>query len=279
MSVPYLDAAPSLEAFSANVLGQGRPKFEKAIYYRAPKTRTNGKGATFKHDQADWIVVRGNNDNTMLTMMRKGYQPLSQFGTISNGPKGAPSAFDLYDKWGPILTHPDGPRQFPLSQIMAFGWYRPENVPVPGVKFAALSRENLIRELGEPRIIEYLCPECEARRFLRANHLGRHLKVSHDYDRAELIALARDKNWSFSKDLTGDRIERSFEFGDEPETASAVTAPQPEPDFELVTDESPTRDETRPTCPECGGPRGEKSKRCRDCHAKALKARGTRVAA
>lgn len=233
MSVAYLDAATAEAGFPA--LMQNRSKFEKTIYYRAPAQRSDGKGGLFTHAQAGWITCRGNNDNTQLTMLRKGYQPLPQFGIVAQGTPQNPSAYDRYGKWGPILTHPDGPAQFPLAQILALGWYRPERVPVPGVKFPALSKANLERELGEARIVEFHCPECERYRTLKANHLGRHLKVSHDYDRTELMALARDKGWSFSKDLTGDRIEQAFEFtDDEPEDAPA--APVAEPSFEVAVD-------------------------------------------
>lgn len=175
---------------------RGRRDTERVMYYRL---------------KSGWITGSDTQPSKFITMTRKGATLLPQFPPIT----------DSKDYWGPILRHPDGPEQFPVDQIIAYRWYREENLPVKGVRFPQLKGQ---------KIVEYPCPENCRRTFLNPIHLASHMRIIHEYQRHEIIAYGTAAGIDFSK-LPGGRETLTFDYQEqEPEPEVPV-----EPDFELAT--------------------------------------------
>lgn len=165
--------------------GQARGKIsERAMYYRKPP----------KGNEAGWIVVNGTNPERQQGLFSKGCVPLQQYGFVD--PQSVEHEDPSYRQWAQILRAPGGPEEFPVEQLIAFRWYDPEVCPVPGVRFP---------QLDGVAIQRVWCPECETVYFHKPNHLARHLRVMHDYDRAEIIAVGQELGISFAKEMTNGR--------------------------------------------------------------------------
>lgn len=217
-----LDSVPpeALMEIAENMLGNKRTD-EAVIYYRKP-LMANGK----PHSEAGWICWSDSQAGKQLDLWKKGWQPLNKYGEIrvkksENQPDGP---FDRYGPWGPILCHPDGPGEFPVDQILTFRWYDPERCPVPSARFPQL-REWLAE--GH-EIDEYDCPECTLARYAKPVYLARHLRIAHNYERHEIIALGKEMNVDFSKELVRNgRVRRTYNLEDLPEPVQ-LTEPEPQ---------------------------------------------------
>ena len=198
------------DANAARLFGRSQPgKYEKVIYYRSPQVTMRGE----PYVQAGWIHRSDSQDSKQLQMMRKGWMPLEQFG----------GSFRSEDPWGPILAHPDGPRQFPLTQIMEYRWYDPTHLRhdwpsmPPGLSpqrvFPQL-REAMVS--GELVVKEYGCPNCHNRSFVMPAALYTHLNVHHDYSPEMIFELGQAMGIDFSVHLRA-RAVKSFEIEDIPE--------------------------------------------------------------
>ena len=113
--------------------GQGQKGAgDQVIYYRKAN-----KGL-----EAGWITCGDSLSGTKYrNFTQRGFQPLEKYGTVNNvqrdlrrfGSKSSPVApefgegnplrNELY-RWEQILTHPDGPAEFPVAQLIAYRWYR-----------------------------------------------------------------------------------------------------------------------------------------------------------
>lgn len=228
-----VETAPQWAQRSPQWEQRGRRDTERVMYYRL---------------KSGWIAGSDTQPSKFITMTRKGAVLLPQFPPIT----------DSKDYWGPILRHPDGPEAFPVDQIIAYGWYRPENVPVKGIRFPQLKGQ---------KIVEYPCPENCRRVFLNPIHLASHMRIIHDYQRHEIIAYGVAAGIDFSK-LPGGRETMTFDYTDEP--AIEAVAPVEEPDFELeiVSPETPAEEPIdaeafveRVKCDECDWKAAEDIKR------------------
>ena len=80
------------------------------------------------------------------------------------------------------MEHSDGPAEFPLEQIMALRWWRPQDVPLPGVRFPQLTGH---------KVKEIPCPDCKRPFFAMDGEggvaeLARHLRIMHNWDTKQL---------------------------------------------------------------------------------------------
>lgn len=163
--------------------GPGRGQGDRVIYYRKP----NG-----------WITYGDSVSGTKLRdFVARGFEPLMQYGYINtqgrdnrrfgtaNQEREAGMTEGKYI-WEQILSHPDGPAEFPLEQVIAMRWYRPENCPVEDAYFP---------QLAGKKIREYNCPEqCGRAPFVDIEGAGgmsglrTHLRIMHGWDQANLLA-------------------------------------------------------------------------------------------
>jgi hypothetical protein len=152
--------APSEELMDlARDLVSGRQRASmKVIYARRPyKDINTGKPIP----SAGWITWIDDDTRTgaLWNKVALGWQPLKQFGTLGSA-QGNP---DERGPWQRILEHRDGPALFPVDQLIEFGWFDPERVPVPGVRFP---------QLKGMKISMFPCPECSDRMFVKADSPG-----------------------------------------------------------------------------------------------------------
>lgn len=191
-----------ISSWAAAGQGTGNGAGDSVIYYRKP----NG-----------WITWGDSLSGTKLhDFVYRRFEPMMQFGRINSperevrafGAKGSPQTLEFREAaranrfqelylWEEILTHPDGPAQFPVEQVVAYGWYRPENCPVPDAYFPQLVGVK-IRELN--------CPErCGRRPFVEVDGLGgitslrQHLRIMHKWDQANLLAYGDRVGIDFNK--------------------------------------------------------------------------------
>lgn len=192
---------------------------DQVVYYKRPSTGAN----------PGWIIWGDSVSGSKLRdYLRRGYQPLMQYGVINSsyrdnaafGSKtrpGEPGWTTERYLWEQILTAPGGPEEFPIEQIVAFRWYRPENCPVPDTVFP---------QLKGVKIREYRCPECNHAPFVEVagaggvTGLSNHLRIAHGWDRVSLNAY-------------GERVGIDF---NRPDVYDA-----PVTEFEANTDERPRR--------------------------------------
>lgn len=171
--------------------GQSRGRVsERAMYYRKPPTG----------NEAGWIVIHGTNPERQAGLFQKGFVPLQQYGFVDpqsvKGPDGEIHPDPSYRSWSKLLLAPGGPAELPVDQVVSYRWYDPNVCPVPGVRFP---------QLEGVRITKFWCPECENTYYHKATHLGRHLRVNHHYDRAEIAAYGAEVGISFAKEVIGGR--------------------------------------------------------------------------
>ncbi len=178
---------------------------DQVIYYRKPN-----KGL-----EAKWITWGDSlSGSKYRDYVRRGFVPLEQYGTINNvqrdlrafGSKStvASPEFDAANPmaaaryiWEQILTHPDGPAEFPVEQILTYRWYRPEFCPVENVEFP---------QLVGLKIKEYRCPErCGRPPFVDVDGVGgvtnlaNHLRISHEWDRISIMGYGEKVGIDFNK--------------------------------------------------------------------------------
>ena len=177
---------------------------DQVIYYRKPD-----KGL-----EAGWIVWGDSlSGSKYRDFVKRGFTPLEKYGTLNNiqrtlrafGSKVAPPAVEFTEAnplagqlwiWEQILTHPDGPAEFPVEQVIAYRWYRPENCPV------ACS----FPQIKGLKIQEYRCPErCGRPPFVGVDGVGgvtglaNHLRIMHEWDRTNIMAYGDRVGIDFNK--------------------------------------------------------------------------------
>ena len=164
----------------------GRNLGDQIIYYRRPKLNKLGEPA----ENAGWITWGDSISGTKLRdFVARGFEPLMKYGSLNNKERRLRAEAEGWPPgrilWDAILTHPDGPAEFTLEQIMAFRWYRPEQAPVLNVRFPQLAGQT---------VREYRCPECSRPPFIDIEGvggitgLGNHLRIMHGWDRVSLNA-------------------------------------------------------------------------------------------
>ena len=196
-------------AFAQPNAGDG----DQVIYYRRPR----------KGEDNGWIVWGDSLSGTKLRdHIKRGFEPLMQFGVINSadrdrrmyGDRSHPRE-EAMDKqrytWEGILTHPDGPAEFPVDQLVAYRWYRPEFCPVPDVYFPQL--------VGK-QIKEYTCPErCGRPPFVSVEGVGgvgtlrTHLRVMHNWDQANLQAYGARVGIDFNKSDVNEILIADVDYG------------------------------------------------------------------
>lgn len=153
-------------------------KFEKDIYYRRPVDADENPG---------WITTGAQKSGTALRdYTMRGFEPLWKYGSIPH---------DEPNRWKTILTHPDGPAEFPADQILSLRWYEEKECPVPGVRFP---------QIAGAKVREYRCPICKGRKFVQVNgrggigDLGNHLAIIHKWDRQSIRSYGEEIGVDFT---------------------------------------------------------------------------------
>ncbi|HXI96670.1 MAG TPA: hypothetical protein VNG04_11120 [Candidatus Acidoferrum sp.] len=203
----------TLMSIARDMVGGRQRASMKVIYARRPyKDANSGKPIAM----AGWITWIDDDTLTgaLWQKVALGWQPLKQFGYLGSA-QGAP---DERGPWQKILEHKDGPAQFPTDQLIEFGWYDPERVPVQGVRFP---------QLRGMKIPLYPCPECSDRDFVKPIHLARHCRNAHSYDRKDIQDLATQLGIDLVREMYGAREKlRVYDYSepdaevDEPEIPS-----------------------------------------------------------
>jgi hypothetical protein len=170
----------------------GRSRDEVVGYYRLPDGYRDGAASR-------WITFADTQPGKRLPYMERGWTPLPQYGRVwGKDPDGNSSKEYV---WLPILSTAQGRAEFPASQVLTYGWYRPERLPAP-LRGRALDFPQLEKAIADGlEVHEYECPECTGQRFFTPWALASHLRNHHDYDRAEIIALGKEVGVDFAKTL------------------------------------------------------------------------------
>ena len=189
---------------------------DQIIYYRRKRSGQD----------PGWIVYGDSLSGTKLRdKVRLGFEPLMQFGVINSAdrdarmygdkshPRDDTMTKDRYI-WEGILSHPDGPAEFPVEQIIAFRWYRSENCPVPDAYFP---------QLVGTKITEYICPErCGRPPFVGVDGIGgvgvlrTHLRVMHGWDQNNLQAYGQRVGIDFNKSDVSESLVREIGYDEQP---------------------------------------------------------------
>ena len=218
------DQDEALIAAARSMFANQRARSERVCYYRLPQRTPSGA----PHKQAGWISWGDTQEGVKLGKLVRGQIPLEQFGFIrtKRSEEDPDGPFELHGHWGPILCHRDGPREFPVSQIMAYHWYDAERLRIAlhgGIPSTLRVRDGMVLwpQLSGQDIRIFACPECGDWRAIEAVFLARHLRIHHDYDRADIIAFGSQYGVDFATEINREgRVIRSFSFDmptDEPE--------------------------------------------------------------
>jgi len=195
----------------------GRNLGDEVIYYRRPVDGEHNAG---------WITHGDSISGTKFKdMVSRGFEPLMKYGSINTKANEARG----WGIWEPILSHPDGPAEFPLEQIVISRWYKPDQCPVPTVRFP---------QLRGVKIVEYRCPECSRPPFPElkkddavlvsaVGSLGNHLRIMHKWDRLSLLGYGDRVGIDFN--AIDARTDIVYEYEDVGEAETV------EPDFEVET--------------------------------------------
>lgn len=211
------EADEALISAAQDIMNQGgKIRSERVCYYRTPKIRVDGQA----HTQAGWIGWDQTQQNIQLQKIGRGYIPLRQYGFIEAKPKDEypDGPYEMYGPWGQLLSNPEGVKELPADQIIAYFWYD-ENVlrnslngnipPTLRVKNGLV----MWPQLKGMNLKVYACPECGHIRFNEAIHLARHLRLWHDYDRADIIAFGKENGVDFSTQvIRGGKVFQGYSF-------------------------------------------------------------------
>lgn len=203
----------------------GRNLGDEVIYYRRPVDGEHNAG---------WITHADSISGTKFRdFVSRGFEPLMKYGRINSKVNEAKG----WGIWEPILSHPDGPAEFPLEQIVISRWYKPKSrggeCPIP-TRFPQL--------LGV-KIVEYKCPECSRAPFPELKKdgvvlvsavadLGNHLRIMHKWDRLSLLGYGDRVGIDFNAIDARTDIVYEYEAEAEEEAAEEETA-----GFEVETKE------------------------------------------
>lgn len=200
------------EAFTSPALRQafrgGRLKYDQAIYYRRPSATRNGRPV----EEAGWLVT--GSFTHRVHYEERGFEPLyPKFGFL---PQDDPELLDidgakapLRSKWYPILSHPEGPKEFPLDQVLSNRWFEMQGLENVFGYGSAPDPASLFPQLrNSGTITKYRCPDCAEpkREFIDPSGqsaLGKHLRIVHDWNRTELDSWGAKYGIDF-KEVYGD---------------------------------------------------------------------------
>ena len=184
-------------------------KYDTACYYRNPLGFRDGT-------ESLWISYGSADAQFMLRRIRDmGYQALTQYGNCPGF--GPPNKLGHRDRigseiWTPILTHPQGPGEFPADQVKVYRWHRPNGLP-GSLKGAKISFPRLVEAVKrhETTVQEIGCPDCTRITFWEPWMLARHLQVSHNYSPSMVFEIGDQMGVDFRRDLrvTHDLIEET----------------------------------------------------------------------
>lgn len=152
---------------------------EKMCYYKTPVGHKEGK-------ESRWVVWSHTQPSVQLMRINAGFIPLPKYGEAN--PSGA---LDGPDCWNAILSHPNGPSEFPASQVQAFHWYDKRYLPPKfqekGLVFPQFER--YLADLGGD-IDEYHCPNCNTTPFFDGWSLAQHCTNRHNFTPEMIHQLA-----------------------------------------------------------------------------------------
>jgi hypothetical protein len=192
----FLDPQTVMDAIDRKTFNPASRKSEVVGYYRRPN----------KGGMKNWIIWGDTQAGKRDDYIYRGFTPLPQMGRVGSNFTGRDAQlFAEYGGWGAILSRPGGPELFPLDQIITFRWYLPENVGSPAQGYQPMTHvrfPQLAQAVKEGlKISEYGCPDCESVTYLQPVHLARHLRNSHDWDRADILAWGKAQDIDFSKEF------------------------------------------------------------------------------
>ena len=213
-----------------NMMSQGRRRSERVIYYRSPERLPDGR----KYDQAGWIGWGDTQQSAQLAKLQRGWIPLPKFGYIQGKRRDddPDTAFETYGPWGIILSHPDGPAEFPKEQIITYRWYEADNLRMSlngNIPPTLKVKNGLVQwpQLRGMEIVDYDCPECHNVKRHKPVDLAYHMRLAHGYDRQDIVVLGGEMGIDFSKELVaGGRVRNTFAFEDEPEPEETAAEPE-----------------------------------------------------
>jgi hypothetical protein len=199
------DADEALINVAQGMMGQSRSRSERVLYYRTPEKRLDGSS----HPQALWIGWDQSQEGIQLRKIMRGYIPMTKYGVIEAKRKDEypDGPFELYGPWGQLLTNPEGVKELPASQIIAYFWYDADQLRMSlnGNIPPTLRVHNgmvLWPQLKGMNLKVYVCPECTNQRYNEPIHLARHLRTWHDYDRQDIVNFGRDQGVDFHSEVT-----------------------------------------------------------------------------
>ena len=179
-----------------------------------------------------WIVANPGHPMAFASRTKRGWTPLSQFGSFVPGRASIDNQGVPYDaaregwKMGFQVDSDGFAKEFKVEQIIAYGWHI--TPPYREVKFP---------QLEGMEIPAYECPECVHLPFYQASSLATHLKVGHDYSRVDITAYgleisvdfthkaAREESAELQKAATQRLVEDGFK------VATGFTCDWPECDW------------------------------------------------
>lgn len=221
----FLEDVPTetLADLARSMLAGSQKAAMRVLYARRPTVDANtGKPL----ESAGWITWIDNDTQTgaLWRKIALGWKVLNKYGEIhAYAEKGV-------SPWTAILQHPDGPREFPVEQLMDFGWFDPQRVErdtgVAGVRFPQLRGQT---------ITQIPCPECSQRVFRKPIHLARHVRNTHAYDRADIEALGKQLGVDFAAELYANRPREVVYDYEDDEAAPAAPAYEPGVAVETIT--------------------------------------------
>lgn len=234
--VASLSQDEALISAARSAFAESRQRSERVCFYRTPQRMVDGQ----KHKQAGWIGWGDTQQGIKLGKIMRGYIPMEKYGFIQakrreDDPDGP---FETYGPWGVILSQPGGPAEFPKDQILTYHWYDADRLrqslngqipPTLKTHHTEAGEMVLWPQLKGAELRIFSCPECSDWRSLEAVFLARHLRIWHDYDRADIIAFGQQFGVDFSAELNREgRVIKSMSFD-----ASADYEPEAEAEDEI----------------------------------------------
>lgn len=205
-------------------------KFEVHMYYRRPEgVRHPG-----------WITVKGSKGEKKERYEDRGIMALREFGELRDGHT---------NPWEIILTHPDGPKAFPVDQVMQARWYDPKNIPTecrwegkdeePCPWMLKLESEGVhFPQLDDHEVTERSCPQCDRPPFVMVDNLGgveplaRHLTIIHGWDTDQLRKYGAAVGIDFDMIYSKAGKEKTFKFGARADLSCGECEWKPDPEKE-----------------------------------------------
>lgn len=177
-----------------------------------------GQHGYYKRRRDGWIITGGCWPSAKADKEYKGFEFLPTFGTFlmsfgddisqsNQRDRSGRRFFPHKEPWRLMLQHPDGPAQFPVSQIIAYRWHlRP---PYREVRFG---------QMDGVTVTDLFCPECENGIFSADNeqdavdmlraHLSSKINDTHQYRPEDFRSLGQQVGVDFFAPRRGARPVR-----------------------------------------------------------------------